>query len=149
MAEPAARDGAGALKTRPGRGSVDAFLAQQDPARRADCDAVVALMREATGCEPVLWGPSIVGFDTYTYRYESGREGDWLIVGFSPRKQALTLYIMPGFDAYEALLARLGKFSTGKSCLYLKRLADVDMDVLRELVVESVAAMRARYPRNA
>lgn len=136
-------------KTKPGAGSVDGFLATQDPARQADCHTLVDLMRASTGCDPVLWGPAIVGFDTYTYRYESGREGDWPIVGFSPRKQALTLYIMPGFDAYEPLLARLGKFSTGKSCLYLKRLSDVDMDVLRQLVDESVAAMRARYPRNA
>lgn len=135
-------------KTKPNAGSVDAFLSAQDPARRADCDTLVELMQEATGCGPVLWGPSIVGFDTYTYRYESGREGDWPIVGFSPRKQALTLYVMPGFDAYESLLTRLGKHTTGKSCLYVKRLSDVDMDVLRQLVDASVAAMRARYPRS-
>ena len=98
-------------------------------------------MEEVTGEKAVMWGDSIVGFGTYHYVYASGREGDWPVTGFAPRKQALTLYIMSGFDQYDELLARLGKHSTGKSCLYIKRLSDVDVDVLRELVAESVAHM--------
>ena len=89
-----------------------------------------------------MWGPSIVGFGSYTYKYASGREGEWPIVGFSPRKRNLTLYIMSGFDEYDALLARLGKYTTGKACLYVNKLADVDMDVLRQLVAASVEHMR-------
>ncbi|KHD78790.1 DUF1801 domain-containing protein [Actinoplanes utahensis] len=115
--------------------SVAAFLAAvTDPARRADAEAAVALMTEATGVEPAMWGGSIIGFGTYHYRYASGREGDWPPVGLSPRKQALTLYISTGFDGHDELLARLGPHRTGKSCLYLKRLADVDHAVLTDLV---------------
>lgn len=129
-------------KTQPTRADVDAFLdAIADPQRRDDCRRVRALMEEATGAPAEMWGPSIVGFGRYHYRYESGREGDWMVTGFSPRKNDLTLYIMPGFERYEALMAKLGKHKTGKSCLYLKRLADVDMRVLEQLVRESVAAM--------
>jgi hypothetical protein len=136
-----------APKTRPGKESVAAFLAGiSDEQQRADALELVAMMRAATGCEPVLWGGNIVGFDTYHYRYESGREGEWPLVGFAPRKQALSLYIMPGFDDYAALLSRLGKHSTGKSCLYIKRLGDVDRDVLTRLVEASVAEMRRRHP---
>jgi hypothetical protein len=115
--------------------SVADFLAAvADPVRRADTEAAVTLMREATGDEPAMWGPSIVGFGVYHYRYATGREGDWPAVGLSPRKQALTLYVSAGFDAYPEILSRLGPHRTGKSCLYLKRLADVDQKVLRELV---------------
>lgn len=89
-----------------------------------------------------MWGTSIVGFGSYHYKYDSGREGDMPVTGFAPRKQSLTLYIMPGFDAYEDLLSKLGKHKTGKSCLYINKLADVDMDVLRELVKQSVEAMK-------
>jgi hypothetical protein len=125
--------------------SVDTFLAGvADPQRREDCLRVRALMEAATGAPARMWGPSIVGFGTYTYHYASGREGDWMVTGFSPRKSDLTLYIMPGFARYEALMAKLGKHKTGKSCLYLKRLDDVDMAVLDELVRESVAAMAAQ-----
>ena len=106
---------------------------------------VLDLMREVTGEPPKMWGASIVGFGSYHYRYASGREGDWLVVGFAPRKQNLVIYIMPGFARYGALLARLGKFRTGKSCLYVNKLDDVDPDVLEELVRESVAEMRRRY----
>ncbi|MBN2472691.1 MAG: DUF1801 domain-containing protein [Anaerolineae bacterium] len=130
-------------KTTPGQGSVTAFLQTVEEQRRADCETLVALMQEVTGEPPVMWGDSMVGFGSYHYKYASGREGDWFVVGFSPRKQNLTLYIMAGFEEYEALLARLGKHTTGKSCLYVKRLADVDMDALRELVRQSVAHMRA------
>jgi len=92
-----------------------------------------------------MWGRSIVGFGSYHYRYASGREGDWMLTGFSPRKQALTLYIMDGFDGHEDLMSKLGKYKTGKSCLYVKSLEHIDMDVLRELVTESVAYMRRTY----
>ena len=117
--------------------------------RRAarDARAILAMMTRVTSCEPIMWGPSIVGFDQYHYRYESGREGDFFITGFSPRKTALTIYIMPGFDKYEALMSRLGKYKTGRSCLYINKLQDVDMDVLEELVRLSVEFMRARYPK--
>lgn len=134
-------------KTKPGTQSVAAFLAAlPDAQKRNDSKVVAAMMRRATGCKPELWGGSIVGFDRYRYRYDSGREGEWPLVGFSPRKQALVLYIMPGFADYDGLLARLGKHTTGKSCLYLKRLADVDLDVLEVLIRASVAAMRERRP---
>ena len=129
-------------KTRATDADVENFLAAiPDPGRREDCQRIRALMEAATGAPARLWGPSIVGFGVYHYRYESGREGDWMVTGFSPRKNDLTLYIMPGFARYEALMAKLGKHKTGKSCLYIKRLADVDMAVLETLVRESVAAM--------
>ncbi|TDK27119.1 DUF1801 domain-containing protein [Luteimonas aestuarii] len=136
-----------APKTRPETRDAGAFIDGIDnPQRREDARTLLAMMRAATGCEPVMWGASIVGFDRYRYRYESGREGDWPIVGFSPRKQALVLYVMPGFDGYDDLLARLGRFTHGKSCLYVKRLSDVDPVVLDALVRASVADMRRRYP---
>lgn len=143
-AKPKASTGA---KTVPGTASVAAFLAAvPDARRRADAEAVLRMMRAATGCEPVLWGPSIVGFDRYRYRYDSGREGEMPIVGFSPRAQALVLYLPSGFDAHEALLAKLGKYATGKSCLYVKALAEVDPGVLDALIRASVAEMRRRHP---
>lgn len=127
------------LKTFPTDDSVDAFLAGiADDDRRADTLAVLELMKDVTGEPPRLWGSGIIGFGSYHYRYESGREGDWFLTGVSPRKNALTVYIMAGFDRYEELMARLGKHSTGRSCLYLKRLADVDRGVLRELIARSV-----------
>jgi hypothetical protein len=124
-----------------------AFIdAVEDPERRADCRALATLMEEVTGEPPVLWGTSIVGFGRYHYRYESGREGDSFLAGFSPRKRELTLYIMAGFDRYPELMAKLGRYRTGKSCLYLKRLSDVDMAVLEELIRESVAHTRKQNP---
>ncbi|MBB5208071.1 DUF1801 domain-containing protein [Chiayiivirga flava] len=133
------------LKTQKTLASPAAFLATvTDERRRRDAQAVCTLMQEVTGDPPAMWGPAIVGFGHCRLRYESGRELDWMLVGFSPRKAALTLYIMPGFDAYDGLLARLGRFTTGKSCLYVKRLDEVDMDVLRELVARSVRHMRER-----
>lgn len=123
---------------------VEAFLnGVEDEEKRADCFRLVDIMREATDREPAMWGPSIVGFGSYHFVYASGREGDWPLVGFSPRKRNLTLYIMDGFEQYDQLLGKLGKHSTGKSCLYIKRLADVDEDALRNLVDASVAHMRA------
>lgn len=127
-------------KTRPSDASVEAFLETVvDPVRRGDCRTLLTLMREVTGEQPRMWGPSIVGFGSYHYRYASGREGDWLLTGFSPRKRDLTVYLMSGVDPVSELLEGLGKHKTGKGCLYLKRLSDIDLDVLREVVTESVA----------
>lgn len=132
------------LKTKKNDGDVDAFLdAIEDGRKQADAKRIREIMAEVTADRGTMWGDSIVGFGTYHYRYASGREGDWFKVGFSPRKQNLTLYIMSGFDRYEGLLERLGKHSTGKSCLYVKRLDDVDVDVLKELVAGSVAHIEA------
>ena len=118
---------------------MESFVASiADESRRQDSRALLELMSEVTGESPRMWGENIVGFGSYHYRYESGREGDWFLAGFSPRKQNLTVYLMSGFDGYGQLLARLGKHKTGKACLYLKRLDDVDRDVLRELVRRSV-----------
>jgi hypothetical protein len=134
------------MKTRATGASVEEFLrAVPDDARRQDCFRVLDIMRSVTGYEPQLWGTGMVGFGSYHYRYESGREGDWFLTGFSPRKGNLTLYIMAGFDRYADLLSRLGKFKTRKSCLYVKRLADVDESVLRELIGASVDHMRRTY----
>ncbi|RPI31712.1 MAG: DUF1801 domain-containing protein [Actinomycetota bacterium] len=134
------------LKTRPSGASVEAFLqGVADEARREDCRTLLALMRRVTGAEPEMWGPSIIGFGTYHYVYASGREGDWFLTGFSPRKRDLTLYIMAGFSAYDDLLARLGPHKTGKSCLYVKRLGDLDLEALEALVVASVKHMREAY----
>ncbi len=125
--------------------SVEEFLALVEGAeRRADAQAVCALMREVTGVEPVMWGPSIVGFGEYHYVYASGRKGDWPAVGFSPRKSALTLYLSEGFDDNTELLARLGKHTTSKVCLYLKRLSDVDTKVLKELVRQGFEELNGR-----
>ncbi len=103
-------------------------------------------MSEITGAEPRMWGDSMVGFDSYHYVYASGREGDWFITGFSPRRRNLSIYVMPGFSGVSDLMGRLGKHRTGKSCLYAKRLGDLDRTVLRELLERSVAEMRDRYP---
>ena len=133
------------LKTKKTDASVEAFLdGVADPRRREDARVVLGLMKRITGEEPKMWGPSIVGFGSYTYSYASGQTGDWPIAGFSPRKQALTLYLMPGFEKDADLMKRLGKHKTGKSCLYLNRLADVDASVLEELVRRSVERMRNR-----
>lgn len=132
------------LKTKPNLQDVHAFLAAvEDERKRQDCYALVELMRKATGEEPRMWGDSIVGFGSYHYKYASGREGDWFLTGFAPRKQALTLYIMAGFDAYDQLMSQLGKHKIGKSCLYIRRLADVDEDILRTLVTQSAAHVAA------
>lgn len=134
-------------KTRPSDASVEAFIeAVEHPRRREDARILLELMRRVTGEEPVMWGPSIVGFGRYRYRYASGQEGDWPIAGFSPRKQNLSIYILPGFGDYDDLLSRLGKHKTGKSCLYVNKLADVDMDVLERLVRATTAEMKRRYP---
>lgn len=137
-------------KTKPTNTDVLEFINQlEDERKRQDSLAVLELMREVTGEEATMWGSSIIGFGTYRYRYESGREGDTVVTGFSPRKQNLTLYITDGFDQYDALLGKLGKHTTGKSCLYIKRLADVDQQVLRELVQQSVAYVRQTHNLSA
>jgi len=127
--------------------SVNAFIdTVEDERKRADSHELIELMRTITGHEPKLWGSSLVGFDSYHYRYASGREGDFFITGFSPRKAALAIYIMPGFDDYAEQLQRLGPHKTGKSCLYVKNLDAIDRDVLGEIIRDSVSAMRERYP---
>jgi hypothetical protein len=127
--------------------SVNAFIdTVEDERKRADSHELIELMRTITGHEPKLWGNSLVGFDSYHYRYASGREGDFFITGFSPRKTALAIYIMPGFDDYAEQLQRLGPHKTGKSCLYVKNLDAIDRDVLEEIIRDSVSAMRERYP---
>ena len=126
-------------KTIPTDVKVEDFLdAVEHPQRKADGYELLRIMRDITKEEPVMWGPSIVGFGSYHYKYESGREGDMPVTGFSPRKQSLSLYIMSGFDEYEDLLEKLGKHKVGKSCLYINKLADVDISVLRELIRKSV-----------
>jgi hypothetical protein len=131
--------------TKPTKISVAAFIdALADPIRRADAKALVKLLQSVAGEKPKMWGPSIIGFGSYHYRYESGREGDMPLIGFSPRKAATVLYSMLGSRDARALLAKLGKHTTGKGCLYIKKLADVDQKVLRALAIKSIAGMRAR-----
>lgn len=137
-----------AAKTLPNDASVEEYLLSvENEDRRADTRAVIALMQQITGHPPVMWGDSIIGFDTYHYKYASGREGDWMISAVAPRKAALTVYIMAGFDRFGDLMQRLGKYKTGSSCLYLKKLSDADPDVLEELIKVSVAYMRETYPK--
>lgn len=137
-----------ALKTRPTDASVDEFLNDVDhDDRREDARRLLAMMQRVTQEPPRMWGNRIVGFGTYHYRYASGHEGDWPLIGLSPGKRNLTLYIMPGFDDYQSLLARLGKHRTGKSCLYLNKLQGIDMRALEDLIQQSVADMRRRYPQ--
>ena len=127
--------------------SVEDFLDRvTDEKRKEDSFKVLEMMKQLSGEEPKMWGPSLVGFGTYHYKYASGREGDFFRVGFSPRKQALTVYIMPGFERFTELMEQLGKYKTGKSCLYIKKLEDVKMKVLEELVVKSLDYMAEKYP---
>jgi hypothetical protein len=132
-------------KTQPTNQDPVAFLDRiEDPQRRADCHAVLAMMQKATGAPPVMWGAAIIGFGCYRYKYASGHSGEWPVIGFSPRKNDLTLYLMPGFETQGALMAKLGKHKTGKSCLYLKRLSDVDRPTLETLIANSVQAMASQ-----
>ncbi|REJ79016.1 MAG: DUF1801 domain-containing protein [Acidobacteria bacterium] len=134
------------LKTKPNDASVEEFInGISDETKQEDSRILVKIFSEITGDEPKMWGPSIIGFGTYHYKYASGREGDWMRTGFSPRKQSLTLYIMDGFDKYDELLSQLGKHKTGKSCLYVNRLSDVDGEVLRELIEASVEHFNNKY----
>ena len=133
-------------KTQATRASVKAFLnAIEDSKRKADAKKVAAMMRNATGCRARMWGKDIVGYGQYHYEYASGRKGDWMLVGFSPRKRNLSIYIMPGFEPFAPLLENLGKHKTGRSCLYINSLADVDEAVLEQLIADSVTTMRERY----
>lgn len=134
-------------KTQPTGADVDAYLASVEPARRReDSMTLLDLMKRVTGYEPVLWGGSMVGFGRYHYKYASGREGDYFLTGFAPRKAAMSVYIMPGFKRYAAELKRLGKHRHSVSCLYLTRLEAVDLDVLEEIVADSVRRMKEMYP---
>jgi len=134
-------------KTRPTESGVAAFIEAVEPVvRRDDARALDAMLRRVTGTTPSMWGPSIIGYGRYHYRYESGREGETCRIGFSPRKAALVLYFNGRTPAFEALLSRLGKHDSGKGCLYVKRLADIDMAVLERLAVESLAYMDAHHP---
>ncbi len=134
-------------KTKPTAASVTSFKAAiTDPAKRADAKALVKLMQDAAGEKPKMWGPSIIGFGSYHYKYDSGREGDAPLIGFSPRKAATVLYNVSGASDSKALLPKLGKHTTGKGCLYVKKLADVDQQVLAAMIVKSLAALRGRNP---
>jgi hypothetical protein len=135
-------------KTKPTSVSVERFLDQvADEQVRDDCNALTAIMKKITTAEPKMWGPSIVGFGSYHYKYESGHEGDACLTGFSPRKQNITLYVMPGATQHAALLDRLGKFKAGKGCIYIKKLADIDETVLKDLIKQSVDSLRSKYSK--
>ena len=137
------------LRTKQNDADVEAFLgAVGNDRRREDSFTVLELMKRITGEEPRMWGAAIVGFGTYRYRYASGRSGEWPRIGFSPRKQNLTVYVMPGFSNHDELLSRLGKHRTGKSCLYINKLADIDMGVLEEVIGSALDAMREEYPEE-
>ena len=131
------------LKTKQTDESVEKFLNRiPDAERREDCFAIAKLMEEITGYEPRMWGPSIVGFGSYHYKYASGREGDWMMTGFSPRKKDLTLYLMMGFEKHQDLMKQLGKHSASKSCLYIKRLSDIHQPTLKKLIKASVKQLK-------
>ena len=133
-----------AIKTQKTERSVSEFLdTVEDDARRKDCEAIVRIMKRAVKAPPKMWGTSIIGFGDHSYKTANGKENAWFLSGFSPRKQDLTLYIMAGFDRHEALMAKLGKYKTGGSCLYIKRLADIDTKVLEDLIDASVTHMKA------
>jgi hypothetical protein len=135
-------------KTQPTETDPEAFIAAvEHPVRRADALTLLAMMRRLTGEEARMWGPSIIGFGQYHYKYDSGREGDFMRTGFSPRKSGQVIYIMPGYANYTLILDRLGKFKEGKSCLYITKLADVDMDVLEELIQAGLDDMARKYPQ--
>ena len=137
MAEP---------KTKANQASVTAFLNSiEDRQKRADCRAIAKMMRDATGKRAKMWGAAIVGYDKYDYQYASGRSGTFMITGFSPRAQNISIYIMPGFSEFADLMKKLGKYKIGKSCLYINKLEDVDSKILARLIKESVQVMRRLY----
>ena len=136
-----------AMKTIKNQDSVSAFIENvEDERKREDCRMLMKIMCQITGSQAAMWGSSIVGFGSYHYRYASGREGDFFLTGFSPRKQNLTVYVMPGFSQYDSLMQKLGKHKVGKSCLYMKKLEDIDIRILTRLIDESVQEMRRKYP---
>lgn len=126
--------------------SVEDFIANISPEKKSDCEQLITILQKITGEAPAMWGPSIIGFGHYHYEYDSGHKGDSARIGFSPRKRELVIYIMPGFESFHALLAKLGKHKTGQSCLYIKRLSDINIKVLTELMAESVKLMLNKYP---
>jgi hypothetical protein len=133
-------------KTQPTEGDPRIFIASvENETRRNDAEIMLGIMEEITGEKPMMWGPSLIGYGTYHYKYDSGREGDFFMTGFSPRKQNLVVYVMPGFKRYEELMANLGKHKTGKSCLYINKLRDVDMEVLKTLIREGFEYMKNKY----
>jgi len=135
------------LKTQKTKASVSAFLnAIEDDQIRKDCKAVAAMMQKATKAKPALWGTNIVGFGSVRMKYASGRELDWMLVAFAPRKKQMTLYIMSGFERHDELMAKLGKHSHGKGCLHIKRLADVHLPTLQKLIEASVKHVKKLYP---
>ncbi len=135
------------MKTIKNQDSVSAFIDNvEDERKREDCRMLIKIMGQITSSQAAMWGSSIVGFGSYHYRYASGREGDFFLTGFSPRKQNLTVYVMPGFSQYDSLMQKLGKHKVGKSCLYMKKLEDVDIRILTRLIDESVQEMRRKYP---
>lgn len=134
------------LKTKPNDQSVHSFLNTiEDDQKREVAFSLLELMKQITKKEPKMWGPSIVGFDSYHYKYDSGREGDWFITGFSPRKNNFSIYIMAGFDRFDDLMQKLGKHKTGKSCLYINHMDDINMKILQELIRESCEYMKKKY----
>ena len=134
------------LKTQPNNLSVDDFIdAVESEQKRDDSRFLIKIMQEITGEEPVMWGASIVGFGNYHYKYDSGREGDWMLAGFSPRKQNMTVYMMGGFENQDVLLAKIGKVKSSVGCLYVKKLADIDLEVLKEMITLSVETVKKRY----
>ncbi len=134
------------LKTKITDKSVEKFLdAIESEQKRDDAYAILSMMQKATKEEPKMWGPSIIGFGTYHYKYDSGHEGDMPLIGFSPRKAALTLYILMGFEGYDELMAKLGKYKTSKACLYINKLKDVDITVLNKLITLSMKYTKAKY----
>lgn len=138
------------LKTKPTEASVDAFLdGVADPQRREDAKALRALMERISGEPATMWGPTMVGFGRYQYKYDSGHGGEWARIGFSPRARELVVYLLPGYADMGDLLGRLGKHKIGKSCLYIRRLADVDREVLEQMAVMSLENMAKRYPEGA
>lgn len=134
------------LKTKKNDGSVTDFIESvSDEVKKQDSYKLLEIFKEATGEDPKLWGTSIIGYGSYHYKSSrSTQEGDWPLTGFSPRKQAITVYIMPGFDKYKKELAKLGKYKTSVSCLYIKKLADVDKDILKKIITDSTKVMKAR-----
>lgn len=136
-------------KTKPTQVSPADFIASvEHPGRRADAQVLLEMMTRITGEAPRMWGPAIIGFGEYHYRYDSGREGDFMRTGFSPRKANMVVYILPGYTDFSAILDRLGKHKLGKSCLYINKLSDVDLDVLEELIRAGLADMAAKYPET-
>ena len=134
------------LKMEPTKASVEKFISHiEDPRKQEDCIALCDMMEKITKTKPVMWGDSIVGFGSYHYKYQSGREGDWFLTGFSPRKQNISIYIMNGFDHYERYLEALGKVKSSVSCLYLRALEDVNAKVLKNLIMDSVKCVKAQY----